>query len=65
MRGLIRAQACATFEYRLGDAMRDAVVQVVHRYIDAVRRNDPSDLPLHREVIGEFPMNTYRGAGVT
>ena len=42
--------------------MRDEVVQVVSRYIDAVRRNDPSNLPLHPEVIGEFPMNTYRGA---
>src|SRR6266542_1921292 len=42
--------------------MRDEVVQVVHKYIDAVRRNDPSNLPLHPEVIGEFPMNTYRGA---
>ena len=42
--------------------MRDQVVQVVHSYIDAVRRNAPSDLPLHPEVIGEFPLNTYRGA---
>jgi len=45
-----------------GDAMRDEVVHVVQKYIDAVRRNDPSNLPLHPEVIGEFPMNTYRGA---
>ena len=42
--------------------MRDSVVDVVRKYIDAVRRNDPSNLPLHPEVIGEFPMNTYRGA---
>jgi len=42
--------------------MRDQVVQVVNKYIDAVRRNDPSDLPLHPEVVGEFPMNTYKGA---
>ena len=42
--------------------MRDQVVNVVEQYIDAVRRNDPSNLPLHPEVIGEFPMNTYRGA---
>jgi len=42
--------------------MRDHVVRVVNKYIDAVRRNDPSDLPLHPEVIAEFPMNTYRGA---
>ncbi len=42
--------------------MRDQVIQVVQQYIDAVRRNAPSDLPLHPDVIGEFPMNTYRGA---
>ena len=40
----------------------DRVVQVVEKYIDAVRRNDPADLPLHPDVIGEFPLNTYRGA---
>lgn len=40
----------------------DGVVQIVHKYIDAVRRNDPSDLPVHPEVVGEFPLNTYRGA---
>ena len=40
----------------------DGVVQVVQKYIDAVRRNDPSDLPLHPEVVAEFPLNTYRGA---
>jgi hypothetical protein len=43
--------------------MRDQrVVRVVQKYLDAVRRNDPSDLPLHPEVVGEFPLNTYRGA---
>ena len=42
--------------------MRDQVISVVEQYIDALRRNDPSNLPLHPEVIGEFPMNTYRGA---
>ena len=43
--------------------MRDErVVQVVQKYIDAVHRNDASDLPLHPEVVGEFPLNTYRGA---
>ena len=60
-----RPDLCASLrnvEHPLGDAMRDAIVRVVHKYIDAVRRNDPSDLPLHPEVIGEFPMNTYRGA---
>ena len=40
----------------------DRVVQAVEKYIDAVRRNDPSDLPLHPQVVGEFPLNTYRGA---
>jgi SnoaL-like protein len=40
----------------------DRVVQAVERYIDAVRRNDPSGLPLHPQVVGEFPLNTYRGA---
>jgi hypothetical protein len=45
------------------ESMRDeSVVRVVQKYIDAVRRNDPSDLPLHPEVVGEFPLNTYRGA---
>ena len=42
--------------------MRDQVLRVVHKYIEAVRRNDASDLPLHADVIGEFPMNTYLGA---
>jgi len=41
--------------------MRDAVIGVVERYIDAVRRNDPAGLPLHRDIVGVFPMNTYRG----
>ena len=42
--------------------MRDEVIGVVEKYIDAVRRNDPTHLPLHPDVIGVFPMNTYRGA---
>jgi hypothetical protein len=42
--------------------VRDEVIGVVEKYIDAVRRNDPTDLPLHPDVIGVFPMNTYRGA---
>ena len=42
--------------------MRDKVIGVVEKYIDAVRRNDPTDLPLHPDVTGVFPMNTYRGA---
>jgi len=42
--------------------MRDQVAAVVEKYIDAVRRNDPTNLPIHPEVVGVFPMNTYRGA---
>ena len=42
--------------------MRNQVISVVEKYIDAVRRNDPTDLPIHPEVIGVFPMNTYTGA---
>lgn len=42
--------------------MRTQVISVVEKYIDAVRRNDPTGLPLHEEVIGVFPMSTYRGA---
>jgi ketosteroid isomerase-like protein len=43
-------------------AMCEQVIQVVERYIDAVRRNDPSALPLHPDAVCEFPTNTYRGA---
>jgi nuclear transport factor 2 (NTF2) superfamily protein len=42
--------------------MREQLTEVVERYIDAVRRNDPASLPLHADVICEFPLNTYRGA---
>ena len=42
--------------------MREHVIQVVERYIDAVRRNDASALPLHPDAVCEFPTNTYRGA---
>jgi ketosteroid isomerase-like protein len=42
--------------------MREQVIQVVERYIDAVRRNDASALPLHPDAVCEFPTNTYRGA---
>jgi hypothetical protein len=42
--------------------MRTQVASVVEKYIDAVRRNDLRDLPIHPEVIGVFPMNTCRGA---
>jgi len=42
--------------------VRDKVIAVVEKYIDAVLRNDPTDLPLHPNVIGVFPMSTYEGA---
>jgi hypothetical protein len=42
--------------------VRDIVISVVEKYINAVVRNDPTDLPFHPDVIGVFPMNTYRGA---
>ena len=42
--------------------MRERVTAVVNKYIDAVRRNDASAVPLHPDVIAEFPTNTYRGA---
>jgi ketosteroid isomerase-like protein len=42
--------------------MREQVIQVVERYIDAVRRNDASAVPLHPDAVCEFPTNTYRGA---
>jgi hypothetical protein len=42
--------------------VRTEVTCVVEKYLDAVRRNDPTGLPIHPEVTGVFPMNTYRGA---
>lgn len=42
--------------------MREQVIQVVEQYIEAVRTNDASALPLHPDVVCEFPTNTYRGA---
>jgi hypothetical protein len=42
--------------------MREQVIQVVEKYIDAVRRNDASALPLHPDAVCEFPTNMYRGA---
>ena len=42
--------------------MREQVIQVVERYIDAVRRNDAAAVPVHPDVVCEFPTNTYRGA---
>jgi ketosteroid isomerase-like protein len=44
------------------DGMRCQVIQIVEKYIDAVRRNDASALPLHPDAVCEFPTNTYRGA---
>jgi SnoaL-like domain len=41
--------------------MREQVQLVVEQYIDAVRRNDASALPLHPGAICEFPTSTYRG----
>ena len=37
-----------------GEIVRDKVIRVVEKYIDAVRRNDPTDLSLHPDVIGVF-----------
>jgi hypothetical protein len=42
--------------------MRERVLQIVNGYIDAIRRNDASAIPLHPNVVAEFPTNTYRGA---
>jgi hypothetical protein len=36
--------------------------KVVGQYIEAVRHNDASALPLHPDAVCEFPTNTYRGA---
>ena len=44
------------------NTMREQVIQVVETYIDAVRRNDPSALPLHPDAVCVLPTNTYRGA---
>jgi ketosteroid isomerase-like protein len=42
--------------------MREHVLKIVDRYIDAIRRNDPDAVPLHPDAVCEFPLNTYRGA---
>src|SRR6202035_121658 len=42
--------------------MREQVIQGVEQYIDAVRHNDASALPLHQDAVCEFPTSTYRGA---
>jgi hypothetical protein len=42
---------------------RDArTIQVVEQYIDAVRHNDAFALPLHPDVVCDFPTSSYRGA---
>ena len=42
--------------------VRNQTVQVVEVYINAVRSNDASALPLHPDMVGVFPANTHRGA---
>ena len=42
--------------------VHEQVIQVVEKYIDAMRRNDASAVPLHPDAVCEFPTNTYRGA---
>jgi hypothetical protein len=41
---------------------REQIIQVIEKYIDAVRHNDASGLPLQPDAVCEFPTNTYRGA---
>ena len=41
--------------------MREQVIEVVEKYIDAVRRNDASALPLHKDAVCVFPTSTFRG----
>jgi len=41
--------------------MRDDVIRVVETYIDAVRRNDSENLPLHSDVSFESPLGRYQG----
>ena len=53
------ARDCGVIRF---SAMREHVIQIVEKYIDAVRSNDASEVPLHPDVVCEFPMNTYRGA---
>ena len=53
------ARGCGMIRF---SAMREHVIQIVEKYIDAVRSNDASELPLHPDVVCEFPTNTYRGA---
>jgi hypothetical protein len=41
--------------------MRDDVIQIVQKYIDAVRRNDVAGLPLHPLITFESPLGRYEG----
>jgi len=41
--------------------MREEVIRVVEKYIDAVRRNDAEGLPLHPDVVFESPLGRYQG----
>ena len=52
------ARDCGVIRF---SSMREHVVQIVENHIDAVRTNDVSELPLHADVVCEFPTNTYRG----
>jgi hypothetical protein len=45
-----------------GGLLREQVIQVVGQYLEAVRHNDTSALPLHPDAVCDFPTNTYRGA---
>lgn len=41
--------------------MRDDVIRIVEAYIEAVRSNDATSLPLHPDVIFESPVNRVKG----
>ena len=41
--------------------MREQIARVVNQYVEAIRCNDASAIPLHPDVIAEFPMSTSRG----
>ena len=41
--------------------MRDEVIRIVEAYIEAVRSNDATLLPLHPDIIFESPINRIEG----
>jgi len=41
--------------------MREEVIRVVEAYIEAVRNNEPDELPLHPDVVFGSPLNTMKG----